>query len=74
MKINILNTGPHDLPEYKTEESAGLDLQAVLEENISLDSLEISRICFRFTILSVKVCWSVGNTKICQWVLRSNPE
>ena len=40
MKINILNTGPHDLPEYKTEESAGLDLQAVLEENISLDSLE----------------------------------
>ena len=40
MKIKIINTSKHPLPEYKTELSAGMDLSANLEEPIVLKSLE----------------------------------
>lgn len=40
MKIKIINTSNHPLPEYKTELSAGMDLCANLSESITLKSLE----------------------------------
>lgn len=40
MKVNIINRSKHPLPEYKTELSAGMDLQANLEEPVLLDPLE----------------------------------
>jgi dUTP pyrophosphatase len=40
MKINIINTSHHDLPQYETTDSAGLDLKAVCEEPIVLKPLE----------------------------------
>ncbi len=40
MKINIINTSGHALPNYETIASAGMDLRAVLEEPITLAPLE----------------------------------
>lgn len=40
MKINIINQSKHQLPEYGTEASAGMDLRANLTEEITLKPLE----------------------------------
>ena len=40
MKIKIINNSKHELPKYSTEESAGMDLKANLQEKIILKSLE----------------------------------
>ncbi len=42
MKVQIINKSGFPLPEYKTEGAAGLDLQAVLEEPLTLKPLERS--------------------------------
>lgn len=39
-KVKVVNKSPYSLPAYQTEGSAGLDLQAVLEEPITLQPLE----------------------------------
>ena len=40
MKIKIINKSRHDLPNYETIASAGMDLRANLSEPITLKSLE----------------------------------
>lgn len=40
MKINIVNKSKHQLPEYKTKSSAGMDIRANLKESVVLNSLE----------------------------------
>ncbi len=40
MKINIINTSKHPLPEYATSASAGVDLRANIDQPIILKSLE----------------------------------
>jgi dUTP pyrophosphatase len=40
MKINIINKSQHDLPNYETFASAGMDLRASLTESITLKPLE----------------------------------
>ena len=40
MKINIINKSQHDLPNYETIASAGMDLRANLAESITLNPLE----------------------------------
>lgn len=40
MKVQILNKSNNPLPEYKTEGSAGMDLQAFLDEPLTLEPLE----------------------------------
>lgn len=40
MKIKVINKSGFALPEYKSEQAAGLDLQAAIEEEITLKSLE----------------------------------
>lgn len=40
MKIEIINTSNHDLPNYETILSAGMDLRAVLEEPVTIGSLD----------------------------------
>lgn len=40
MEIPVINSSDFDLPAYQTEQSAGLDLQAMLDEPISLGPLE----------------------------------
>lgn len=40
MELKIINKSDNPLPEYKTEFSAGMDLQAFLEEEIILKPLE----------------------------------
>lgn len=40
MKIDVINKSHHDLPEYKTDGAAGLDLTANLEKPITLKPLE----------------------------------
>ncbi|MFH4969202.1 dUTP diphosphatase [Gaetbulibacter sp. M240] len=42
MKIKIINKSNHDLPQYETEASAGLDLRAALSEPRTLKPLERS--------------------------------
>ena len=42
MKIKIINKSNHDLPQYETEASAGLDLRASLSEPRILKPLERS--------------------------------
>ncbi len=40
MKIKIINKSKHELPNYATNASAGMDLRANLEQSIVLKSLE----------------------------------
>jgi len=40
LTVAIVNTGGHDLPKYKTEQSAGLDLSANLKAPVILKPLE----------------------------------
>ena len=40
MKVNILNKGHQPLPQYATEQSAGMDLRANLDEPVTLKPLE----------------------------------
>ena len=40
MNVKVINRSSFDLPQYKTVDAAGLDLQANIEESISLESLE----------------------------------
>lgn len=40
VKINIINKSKHNLPEYATPQSAGLDLRANLDEPVVLKPLE----------------------------------
>jgi dUTP diphosphatase len=40
MKIKIVNKSKHQLPEYKTKLSAGMDIRANINEVITLRSLE----------------------------------
>ena len=40
MKVKIVNTSRHSLPEYATVSSAGMDLRANLSEPITLNPLE----------------------------------
>ena len=40
MKVQILNKSNNPLPEYKTEGSAGMDLQAFLSEPLTLEPME----------------------------------
>ena len=42
MKIKIVNASQHDLPQYATTASAGVDLRANIEQNILLKPLERS--------------------------------
>lgn len=40
LKVSVINRSGHPLPEYQTEQSAGVDLRAVLPEPITLKPLE----------------------------------
>ncbi|MBD79156.1 MAG: dUTP diphosphatase [Crocinitomicaceae bacterium] len=40
MKIKVINKGRHPLPQYATENAAGLDLKANIDSEINLGSLE----------------------------------
>jgi len=40
MKINIINKSKHELPEYSTCSSAGMDIRANIDEDIVLKPLE----------------------------------
>jgi dUTP pyrophosphatase len=40
MQIKIINTSQHELPNYETIASAGMDLRANLIESITLHPLE----------------------------------
>ncbi|MGB2087088.1 MAG: dUTP diphosphatase [Psychroflexus salarius] len=40
MKVTIKNTSKHQLPIYETEQSAGVDLRANLDQSIQLKPLE----------------------------------
>lgn len=40
MKVNIINKGHQPLPQYATEQSAGMDLRANLDEPVILKPLE----------------------------------
>ena len=36
LEVAVVNSSDHDLPQYSTEQSAGLDLRASLSESITL--------------------------------------
>ena len=40
VQVKIVNRGPHPLPAYSTEQSAGMDLRAWLGEPVTLQPLE----------------------------------
>lgn len=40
MQVKIINRSPHPLPHYETTGSAGMDLRAMMDEAITLGSLE----------------------------------
>lgn len=40
VQVKILNKSPHELPAYGTEQSAGMDLRAWLQEPVTLQPLE----------------------------------
>lgn len=40
MNVNIINRSGHELPSYQTEQSAGMDIRANLNNNLVLQPLE----------------------------------
>lgn len=40
MKVKVINTSKHDLPQYETDGAAGMDVRASLDEPILLKPLE----------------------------------
>ena len=40
IEVKIVNRGPHELPQYGTAFSAGMDLRAWLEEPLTLQPLQ----------------------------------
>lgn len=40
MKVKVINKSRHALPQYETEQAAGLDLRANIDESITLKPLE----------------------------------
>ncbi|MDE6137148.1 MAG: dUTP diphosphatase [Muribaculaceae bacterium] len=40
MKVKIINRSGHELPAYETNESAGMDVRAAIEEPVTLQSLD----------------------------------
>ena len=40
IEVQIINKSKNDLPKYETEQSAGLDLRADIEDEITLQPLE----------------------------------
>lgn len=40
IEVKIVNRGPHALPVYSTEQSAGMDLRAWLDQPVTLQPLE----------------------------------
>jgi len=40
MKVRVINKSRHSLPQYETEQAAGLDLRANIDEKITLKPLE----------------------------------
>ena len=40
MEIEIINNSPHEVPNYETLLSAGMDLRAVLEASVTIASLD----------------------------------
>jgi dUTP pyrophosphatase len=40
MKVEIINKSKHQLPQYETQQSAGVDLRANIDESITLKPLE----------------------------------
>ncbi len=40
MNVKIINKSNHELPAYKTEQSAGMDLRASIEEPVTLQPME----------------------------------
>ena len=40
MKINIINKSDHDLPNYETKASAGMDLRANIQSDVLLDPMQ----------------------------------
>ena len=40
MKVKVTNKSPHPLPAYKTDHSAGLDLQAHIENDVKMAPME----------------------------------
>lgn len=44
MKVAIINKSHHSLPDYETDQAAGMDIRANLDKSITLKSLERSMI------------------------------
>ncbi len=40
LKVKIINRSGHELPAYETNESAGMDVRAAIEEPVTLQSLD----------------------------------
>lgn len=40
IRVNVVNKSPNELPRYQTAQSAGMDLRAMIAENISLEPLQ----------------------------------
>jgi dUTP pyrophosphatase len=40
MNVRVINKSPYDLPKYETGASAGMDVRAVLDQEITLQPLE----------------------------------
>ena len=40
IKVKVINKSGYDLPEYKTSQSAGMDLRANIEEPITINPME----------------------------------
>ena len=61
MKVKVINKSKFELPKYETEGSAGIDLQANIEEPITLNPLERALI-------------PTGFIYQCQWVTKHKSE
>ncbi len=40
IRVNVVNKSPNELPRYQTAQSAGMDLRAMIAEDISLEPLQ----------------------------------
>ena len=76
MNVKIVNKSKHKPPHYATNQSAGMDLRANLDESITLNPL--ARVLVKTGLFidpyfsATKIKWILDNVKVSKKLIKTN--